>query len=92
MRKKLALTLICLTAALLLAGCAAVNDENSFQNQAPGEVTVTQTTEAATTEAPTVQAQPEDTAAAETAAPGSTQEPETPASTDEPGDNPGYNG
>jgi ABC-type glycerol-3-phosphate transport system substrate-binding protein len=90
MRRKIALALVSLAAALLLAGCAAVNDENSFQNLAPGEVAATQAPETVTTDAPAAQAQPGDTA--QTAAPEATQEPETPALTDEPGTNPGYNG
>lgn len=43
--KKLTLALMLLILALSLVGCAAVNSENSFQNQAPGEVTVTQSTQ-----------------------------------------------
>jgi len=40
--KKFTLALILLILVFSLAGCAAVNSENSFQNQAPGEVAVTQ--------------------------------------------------
>ena len=67
MRKKLALALICLTAALLLAGCATVNEENSFQNMAPENVA-------------TLDAQPEPTQTPETQ-PAQTQ-PTQPASVD----------
>lgn len=45
MMKKLTLALMLLILALSLAGCAAVNSDNSFQNQAPGGVAVTQGTQ-----------------------------------------------
>ena len=38
MMKKTILVLLCLAALLMLAGCATVNSDNSFQNAAPGEV------------------------------------------------------
>jgi ABC-type Zn uptake system ZnuABC Zn-binding protein ZnuA len=36
--KRMLFTLICLIVALTLAACTTVNGNNSFQNDAPGEV------------------------------------------------------
>jgi hypothetical protein len=41
MKKKLVLWLVCLMVALALSGCATVNEDNSFQSKAPGEVSET---------------------------------------------------
>lgn len=38
MMKKTMLVLLCLATALMLASCATVNSDNSFQNAASGEV------------------------------------------------------
>ncbi len=74
--KKATLALICIALTLLLAGCTAVNSDNSFQQQAPESVGTTQ--QAQTTEA---QATPEQQTIAEpTSTP--TPDPEVP----------GYNG
>ena len=42
--KRTLLALMCLTIALMLAGCTAVNGDNSFQNAAPNGVGTQQTT------------------------------------------------
>jgi len=49
--KRIALMLLCLAVALMLAGCATIDSQNSFQNEAPKEVAATQTGEPAETEA-----------------------------------------
>jgi hypothetical protein len=94
MIKKLALWLVCLAAALALAGCATVNENNSFQSKAPGEVAVTgetQPTDAQSTNAQSTNAQP--TAAQPSAQPA--EATAAPAATDAPTPTPptpGYNG
>ena len=46
--KKTLLALFCLLLMLTLAGCATVNGDNSFQNQAGGAVVVQTTTDTQT--------------------------------------------
>ncbi|MCE5344076.1 MAG: hypothetical protein LLF96_10925 [Eubacteriales bacterium] len=75
MKKKLALALVCLVVALALAGCAAVNEQNSFQSQAPGEVAVTSNAQPAETQAPLTEALPTMQLAEVTATPETAAEP-----------------
>ena len=51
--KKTLLGLLCLLLILTLAGCTAVNKDNSFQNQAGGEIVTQNTTD--TTDTQTVE-------------------------------------
>lgn len=44
--KKTLLGLLCLLLILTLAGCTAINQDNSFQNQADGEIVTQNTTDA----------------------------------------------
>lgn len=46
--KKTWLVLLCLLLILTLAGCTAINQNNSFQNQAAGEIVTQTTTDAQT--------------------------------------------
>ncbi|NLI20173.1 MAG: hypothetical protein GX418_01280 [Clostridiales bacterium] len=74
--KKIALASLCLLLACALAGCATVNSDNSFQNQAPDTGLATQAgqPQSAATAEPAVQPVPaQPTAAQPTALP--TQDP-----------------
>ena len=73
--KKIALTALCLGLLMMLAGCATVNSENSFQSQAPAEVATSTAVPEATQAPQQPQNQPADAPAASQPAAEPTQSP-----------------
>ena len=70
--KRTAFVLLCLLLALTLAGCATVNRDNSFQDQAAGEIITQQATDAQGDPAQTAQPVDESPTAAPTQDPNGT--------------------